>query len=179
MCLLSIGLETLGLLIRVWLWISVPMAVIILLVATWMNYLRNARPKGGLKLAVEGFGGEVSPRSGDIYIRRDDVVGEGEAFKEEWAGDNAERVVEEEELTATGKETIYRGILWMKEKYEQYREQADGQLVALRVQLDLKQGIIDELVAQLRLERMKVEELAIKLQDKSLPEGHDIPDLGK
>jgi hypothetical protein len=179
MCLLSIGLETLGLLIRVWLWISVPMAVIILLVATWMNYLRNARPKGGLTFAIEGLGGEVSPGNGDIFIRRDDVVGEGEAFKEEWMGDNGERVADEEELTATGKETIYRGILWMKEKYEQYREQADRQLAALRVQLDLKQGIIDELEAQLRLERMKVEELAVKVQDKSLPEGHPLPDLGK
>jgi hypothetical protein len=182
MCLLSIGLETLGLLVRVWLWISVPMAVIILLVATWMNYLRNARSKGGLKLAVEGFGGEILPGNGDIYIRRDDIVGEGEALlhsEEEWTGDNPERVADEEELTATGKETIYRGILWLKEKYEQYREQADRQLAALRVQLDLKQGIIDELEAQLRLERMKAEELAVKLQDKSLPEGHDIPDLGK
>jgi hypothetical protein len=66
MCLLSIGLETLGLLVRVWLWISVPMAVIILLVATWMNYLRNARPRGGLKLALGGLGGEISPGNGDI-----------------------------------------------------------------------------------------------------------------
>jgi hypothetical protein len=181
MCLLSIGLETLGLLIRVWLWISVPMAVIILLVATWMNYLRNARPRGGLTFAIEGLGGEVSPGNGDIFIRRDDVVGEGEALlhsEEEWMGDNAERVAEED-LTATGKETIYRGILWMKEKYEKYREQADRQLAALRVQLDQKQGIIDELEAQLRLERMKVEELAVEVQDKSLSEGNPIPDLGK
>ena len=202
MCLLSIGLETLGLLVRVWLWISVPMAVIILLVATWMNYLRNARPKGGLTLAVEGLGGEVSPGNGDIYIRRDDVVGDGEALlheggvrgkeggatgseeewtgdKKEWLGNREELTLDEEELTATGKGTIYRGILWMKEKYEQYREQADRQLAAIRVQLDLKQGIIDELEAQLRLERMKVEELVVKLQGKSLPEGHQIPDLGK
>jgi hypothetical protein len=165
MCLSSITLETLGLLLRVWLWISVPMAVIILFIATYMNYLQNARPKGGLNLAVEGLGGEVSPGNGDIYMRTDDVAGE------EAGG--------EEELTATGKETIYRGILWMKEKYEQYREQTDRQLAALRVQLDLKQGIINELEAQLCLERIRVEKLAAKLQDKSINDGQNIPDLGK
>jgi hypothetical protein len=197
MCLLSVGVETLGLLLRVWLWISVPMAVIILLVATWMNYLRNARSRDGLKLAVEGLGGEILPGNVDNYIRREDVVGEGEvllgggaageqasAANEEESNEVGSKVGEEltadeEELMATGKETIYRGILWMKEKFEHYREQADRQLAAVRVQLDLKQGIIDELEAQLRSERMKVEELVAKLQDKSVHEGHDIPDLGK
>jgi hypothetical protein len=188
MCLLSVGVETLGLLLRVWLWISVPMAVIILLVATWMNYLRNARSRDGLKLAVEGLGGEILPGNVDNYIRREDVVGEGEVLLDEGgvpgkegAGMDGEEglKVDEEELMATGKETIYRGILWMKEKFEHYREQADRQLAAVRVQLDLKQGIIDELEAQLRSERMKVEELVAKLQDKSVHEGHDIPDLGK
>ena len=83
MCLLSVSLETLGLLVRVWLWISVPMAVIILLVATWMNYLRNIRPKDDVQLAVGGIGGEVLPGSGEIFVRRDDQLGEGEAGGEE------------------------------------------------------------------------------------------------
>jgi hypothetical protein len=278
MCL-SIGLDTLGLLLRIWLWISVPMAVIILMVATWMNYLRNIRSKDDLRLAVEGFGGEVLPGGGDMYIRRDDLVGEGEALLgergeadrgegEETVRGERETVREEEggsgpgergeageeELTATGKETIYQGILWMKEKYEQYREQADrryeqlrqelgrserrygellatmgqnkngtsgtvmdnrqegggvapgggvatedgvasglgDQLAEVRGQLDTKQGIIEELETQLRSERMKVEELVLKLQvnsqllltiyrelDKSFHVGENIPDLGK
>jgi len=259
MCLLSIGLDTLGLLLRIWLWISVPMAVIILMVATWMNYLRNIRSKDDLRLAVEGLGGEVLPGGGDMYIRRDDLIGEGEALLGERGeaerreggetvrgedggnGPGERGEAGEEELTATGKETIYQGILWMKEKYEQYREQADrryeqlreelgrserrygellatmeqnkgdgmtpdggvapeedmtrglgDQLAEVRGQLDTKQGIIEELETQLRSERMKVEELVLKLQvnsqllltiyrelDKSFQVGENIPDLGK
>ena len=246
MCLLSIGLDTLGLLLRVWLWISVPMAVIILMVATWMNYLRNIRSKDDLRLAVEGLGGEVLPGGGDRYIRRDDLVGEGESllgegeetFRRGEGGSAAgeSREAGEEELTATGKETIYRGILWMKERYEQYRKQADrryeqlreelgrsehrygellatmtpgdrmtpdggvapedgmtrgleDQLAEVRGQLDTKQGIIEELETRLRSERMKVEELVLKLQvnsqllltiyqelDKSFHPGENIPE---
>jgi hypothetical protein len=154
MCLLSVGLETLGLLLRVWLWISVPIGVIILLVGTWLNYLRTARSKAGLRMAVEGLGGGVRPGDGEPggegMIGRDDIVGEGNERIAEANGavriaeaDGAVRIAEadgaengdesdREELTATGRETIYQGILWMKEKYEQYREQADQRYELLR-----------------------------------------------
>jgi hypothetical protein len=220
MCLLSVGLDTLGLLLRVWLWISVPMAVIILCVGTWMNYVRHARSKGGLRMAVEGMGGEP-------FIGRDDVVGEGgETFGEAESGD-AETIAEgesgdrrtiaegesgdasdREELTATGNERIYQGILWMKEKYEQYREQADHRYELLREEYGRSeqryQGLlatleqdknralgmvtddrIEELEAQLRVERLKVGELVMKLQANSelilriYRELESIPDLGK
>ncbi|HUB62428.1 MAG TPA: hypothetical protein VL978_17060 [Puia sp.] len=264
MCLSSIGVDTLGLLLRVWLWISVPTAVIILLVATWMNYVRNIRPKGSLKLAVEGVGGGVSSDGGDLFVGRDEVVGEGVApetggtFTEGEGGEGGDGVGREdrEELTGTGKEAIYQGILWMKDKYEQYREQADrkyellreelgrserryeellatmdrsegkevvrvdrserreavpvdrsegkepagmdrsegrelaeaglgNELAQVRGQLDAKQGIIDDLESQLRSERMKVEELVLKLQANSelilriYRELESIPNLGK
>jgi hypothetical protein len=211
MCLLSTGLETLGLLLRVWLWISVPIAVIILMVATWMNYLRDMRPKRDLKLAVGGIDGEVLP-GGEMYIRRDDVVGQGEALLQggaderaggeavggEWSGDSSG----EEELSATGKETIYQGILWMKEKYERYREQADRRYEQLREELgrserryqDLLATIeqnetsvpatvmdirLEELESQLRSERMKVEELVSILQSNTRMLQKVIPELGK
>lgn len=255
MCLLSVGLDTLGLLLRVWLWISVPIAVILLLVATWLNYLRSFRSKGNMRLAVEGLSREVrpgndglegvGPAGGDRFIGRDDVVGEGSEV--EVVGEESEVIAEaengedlegsgsteegdredndREELTATGKETIYQGILWMKEKYEQYREQADQRYELLReefgrserryqelqaimeqdknrilaehlaetgdrlaqgqVQLDAKQAIIEGLEAQLRSERLKVEELIKKLQANSelilriYRELESIPDLGK
>jgi hypothetical protein len=83
MCLLSVGLDTLALLLRVWLWISVPIAVIVLMVATYFNYLRQARQKGALKLAVEGWSGGIGSGGGDgeePYIGKEDVVGEGEAL---------------------------------------------------------------------------------------------------
>jgi hypothetical protein len=128
MCLLSVGLETLGLLLRVWLWISVPIAVIFLLVATWLHYLRGLRSKNNLRLAVEGFGGEVLP--GNVELEGGGGGGESQSRDER---DREE--LDREELTATGKETIYQGILWMKEKYEHYREQADHRYELLREEL--------------------------------------------
>jgi hypothetical protein len=135
MCLLSVGLETLGLLLRVWLWISVPMAVIILCVGTWMNYLRTVRSKGSLRLAVEGSGRDGEFSSG-VEGHRADELG------------NVERVdtSDREELTATGRETIYQGILWMKEKYEQYREQADLRYELLREELGRSERRYQELL---------------------------------
>src|SRR5579872_6643899 len=98
----------------------------------------------------------------------------------------------------------------MKEKYERYREQADRRYELLREelgrserryqellaagsppvadiqgQLDMKQGIIEDLEAQLLTERLKVGELVIKLQANSelilgiYRELESIPDLGK
>jgi hypothetical protein len=149
MCLLFIGLETPGLLLRVWLWITVPTAVIILIVNTWRNYMRTIRPKRNLRLAVEGFAGADSPGGGDMYIRRDDLAGEGGAL----AGDGEAGFTEasaaeagEEELTATGKETIYQGILWMKEKFEQYREEADRRYENLRDELRRSERRYQELL---------------------------------
>ena len=214
MCLLSIGLDTLALLLRVWLWISVPMAVIILMVATWMNYLRNVRPRDDLKLAIEAFGGEVSPDSGDLYIRREDLVGDGEALPgqggETVRGDGSvadftEALAaegDEEELTATGRETIYQGILWMKQKYEQYRDLADRRYEQMREELgrserryqDLLATIeqnrssapgtvtdnrIEELESQLRSERTKVGELVAILQTNTRMLQKVIPELGR
>src|SRR5580692_7582774 len=190
MCLLSVGLETLGLLLRVWLWISVPIAVILLLVATWLNYLRSSRSKGNMRLSVEGLGGKVRPgndgleggESVDYSDREDSNREDREDSKQE---DSPQEESDREELTATGKETIYQGILWMKEKYEQYREQADRQLAAVRVQLDLKRAIVEDLEAQLRSERLKVGELVQKLQANSelmlriYRELESVPDLGK
>ncbi len=168
------GLETLGLLLRVWLWISVPIAVIILMVATWMNYLRDMRPKRDLKLAVGGLDGKVSP-GGEMYIRRDDLVGEGGALleggggpgdgagSETVSGDRSEDASGEEELTATGKETIYQGILWMKEKYERYREQADHRYEQLREELGRSERRYQDLLAT-------IEQKTIEQNKNSVPE---------
>jgi len=140
-----------------------------------------------------------------------------EMFAEVEDGEASDR----EELSATGKETIYQGILWMKQKYEQYREQADHRYELLRGELgrselryqellttmeqdknralgmvtdnreepaadfDGKQGIIEDLEGQLRVERLKVQELVTKLQANSelilriYRELESIPDLGK
>jgi hypothetical protein len=237
MCLLSVGLETLGLLLRIWVWIAVPMAVIILLVATYFNYLRQGKMKIAMRLAVEGLPGRAAVE------RREPAGEEEEPEARRTEGVAAAAEGGEEELGATGKEAIYRGILWMKEKYEQYRKQADlryeqlreelgrsehryqellavmeqsknaalegvkgeggeraevietgstdqgvglvDQLAEAHGQLGVKEVIIDELEGQLRLERIKVEELVEKLQANSnlllkiYRELESAPDLGK
>ena len=106
MCLLSVGLDTLALLLRVWLWISVPIAVIVLMVATYFNYLRQARQKGALKLAVEGWSGAIGSGGADgeePYIRREDVVGVGAA---ELVGAEPAGEEEEPEARRTGRAEI-------------------------------------------------------------------------
>jgi hypothetical protein len=179
MCLLSVGLETLGLLLRVWLWISVPIGVIILLVGTWLNYLRTARSKVGLRLAVEGLRGGVRPGDGEsggegeVSSEAGELVGEGQNSSEvgeldgeqensrgfgELGGAGAESGDESdrEELTATGKETIYQGILWMKEKYERYREQADQRYELLREEFGRSERRYQELMAIMEQDKNRV-----------------------
>jgi hypothetical protein len=234
------------------------MAVIILLVATYFNYLRQGKMKMAMRLAVEGLPGraaverrEPAGEEEEPEARRTEGVAAASGGEETAAASGGETAFAEasaaeggeEELGATGKEAIYRGILWMKEKYEQYRKQADlryeqlreelgrsehryqellavmeqsknaalegvkgeggeragvietgstdqgvglvDQLAEAHGQLGVKEVIIDELEGQLRLERIKVEELVEKLQANSnlllkiYRELESAPDLGK
>jgi hypothetical protein len=135
MCLLSLSLDSVGLFLRIWLWISVPMAVVILLVATWLNYRRNIKPKLGLRLAMEGWGGEGLSGGGGAFMGGD----------ESFTGGDSGRDAEADEVE-TGSDKIYRGILWMKEKYEQYREQADRRYESMREELVRSERRYQELV---------------------------------
>ena len=90
------------------------------------------------------------------------------------------------------KENLYKGILWMKEKYEQYRDLADERYERLKEQLtqmerkyeDLLTQVqsasvveggevssdrvrIQELEAQQVLDRQQIEELVTKLRNNS------------
>src|SRR5882762_9466486 len=40
---------------------------------------------------------------------------------------------------------LYKGLLWMKEKFEEYRVQADERVGLLRVQLDERTAVIEAL----------------------------------
>jgi hypothetical protein len=95
---------------------------------------------GGYILAVEGWEGEgsgVGDSAGEGFVGNGDVVGHGEAVRHGVEGERGlgEDSEEFEAMVGTGKETIYRGILWMKEKYEQYREQTDRRYELLREEL--------------------------------------------
>src|SRR5579872_1033757 len=136
MCLLSYILDTVGLFLRIWLWISVPMAVLILLVATWLNYRQHWRPKVGLNLAMEGWAGEALPAAGGPFTGSALSVSAEPQVKQADAGEVQE-----------GRDNVYRGILWMKEKYERYREQADRRYEQLKEELGRSERRYHELAA--------------------------------
>lgn len=138
------------------------MAVVILLVATWLNYRRHIRPKVGLRLAMEGWGGEGLPGGGGAF------VGDEEAF----AGRGAGEAVEDE--AEAGGDRIYRGILWMKEKYEQYREQADRRYEQMREELGRSERRYQELVGAMLQSR----ETALGIVMEKRAEAADIADAG-
>ncbi len=227
MSLLTIDPYDLGQYLRIVLWICLPLIIISLLVTTWLHYRRRVLDPGGLRLSVEGLeNGIESERMSNLpddslsYRERDpDGLGERDPDSLE-VRDPADhgRWGEESVSEWKGKDNIYQGILWMQEKYEQYRVQADQRYELLkeefnrserrykdlllsmeenksvkaadtmvtadpvviedvaaleakygqaRRQLDARQLIIDELEEQLRVERLKVEELVAKLQCNS------------
>jgi|GEM_PF-798832 hypothetical protein len=194
MYLPTIDLYELGQYLRIVLWICLPLIIISLLVTTWLQYRRRQLDPGGLRLSMEG-GDSLSYREHEP----DDPVEHGPANAEHNPANHPERIPDKESVTEwKGKDNIYQGILWMKEKYEQYRDQADHRYELLKEelkrsehryqdlllsveenksslpatgqqqeQLDARQLIIDELEEQLRIERLKVEELVATLQNNS------------
>lgn len=135
MYLSIINLDTPGQSVLLLLWIFLPMGICYLLYIAWMRYRRPAKASGGLRLAVEGFGGYGADgkegyggSAGDGYA---DAAGTAAGVSDGVSEKESDEVSEEE----AGKETIYRGILWMKEKYEQYREKADRKYELLREEL--------------------------------------------
>lgn len=134
------------------------MAVIILVVASWLNYRQHFRPKLWLKLAMGGLNGgslhaaavfmeSPSPSGGGLSGVRVEPAVEADVRDvavEQRAGEPA--TVEME----SGSDKIYRGILWMKEKYEQYREQADSRYEQLKAELGRAEQRYQELVGAMQ-----------------------------
>jgi hypothetical protein len=209
MYLQTIDLYELGQYLRIVLWICLPLIVISLLVTTWLHYRRRMLDPGGLRLSVEGLDNAMEPER--MSQLPDDLLSYRESGPDERdqrdPPDN-DQWGKESVSEWKGKDNIYQGILWMKNKYEQYRDQADqryellkeelnrserryqdlllsmeenksslppaaalamveAQYSQVRQQLDARQLIIDELEEQLRVERLKVEELVAKLQSNS------------
>jgi hypothetical protein len=209
MYLPTIDLYELGQYLRIALWVCLPLIIISLLVTTWLHYRRRMLDPGGLRLSVEGLDNAMEPErmsqlpDDSLSYREsgpDEHVQHDPADNDQWGKESISQW--------KGKDNIYQGILWMKEKYEQYRDQADqrhellkeelnrserryqdlllsmeenksglppaaalamveAQYSQVRQQLDARQLIIDELEEQLRVERLKVEELVAKLQSNS------------
>jgi hypothetical protein len=227
MHLSTIDLFELGQYLRIVLWICLPLIIVSLLVTTWIHYRRRMLDPGGWRLAMEGLESAMepiepveppaapdpdTPVDSLSYLERtpdpDTPVERDPRDNDQWGKESVSEW--------RGKDNIYQGILWMKDKYEQYRDQSDqryallkeelGRLegryqdlllsienktnlpateppaaaaetviadntsadtAALHQQLETRQLIIDELEEQLRIERLKVEELVAKLQNNS------------
>jgi len=127
---LLINLYEFGQFLRILLWISVPLCIISMLVTTWLHYRRKRRVPEELLLSLHGVdrgNGMVFPA---MLESAAEISGNGqEPLHEEEAADPGATLEPEE------KENIYKGILWMKQKYEQYRDMADRRYEQLKEQL--------------------------------------------
>jgi len=60
---------------------------------------------------------------------------------------------------------LYKGLLWMKEKFEEYRVQSDERMSAFKGQLDQRAATIEGLKEELAQAKEKIAELSGKLEN--------------
>ncbi len=126
---LLINLYEFGQFLRILLWISVPLVVLSMLVTTWLHYRRKRRTPEELMLSLQGMEGAERLTMPPMLSSAAERSGNGQ--EPPGAGNPGDGAT----LEPDEKENIYRGILWMKEKYEQYRDMADRRYEQLREQL--------------------------------------------
>jgi hypothetical protein len=215
MFLLLVNLYEFGQFLRILLWISVPMFIIAMLATTWLHYRRRRKTPDEMALSMEGLDLSVAPEILIAAMKRMSVppalAGEhalasitSSAPASDAApllppdaaplpaadtsttltdtGDAAER---ETIAPADAVDNMYKGILWMKGKYEQYRDMADQRIEQLKEQVakvekkyeDLLVGRVDQriettpvvqdeshLQQQLAAKDRQIEELQSQLQ---------------
>jgi hypothetical protein len=123
-----------GQLLRILLWIGMPLTVFLTLLTTWLHY-RRSHGAGRLVLSMEGMD------NGDVFsMEPDDLDGDGRVDTERSIKDGEEDY----------KENLYKGILWMKEKYEQYRDLADERHERLKDQLTRMEKKYEDLLARVQ-----------------------------
>jgi hypothetical protein len=137
-----------GQFLRILLWICVPIAMCVLLVTTWLQYRRRQKFSDGFLLSMEGVpaGGEEAMAPAYPGAAVDDHS------KDDRVEEPAPRVPEtfgEDDY----KDNLYKGILWMKEKYEQYREMADQRYERLKDQLTKVERRYEDLLVSIEASR--------------------------
>jgi hypothetical protein len=120
--------------LRILLWIGMPLTVFLTLLTTWLNY-RRSHGAGRLRLSMEGM-----DNGGAFSLESEDLNGDGRVDTERSVKDGEEDY----------KENLYKGILWMKEKYEQYRDLADERHERLKDQLTRMEKKYEDLLARVR-----------------------------
>ena len=131
-----------GQFLRVLLWVGLPGMMFLTMLTTWIRY-RRSRMTAQLLLRIEGMD------EGDVFSIEPEDQSKDES--NDVGGD--ERVDVERSVTEGEedyKENLYKGILWMKEKYEQYRDLADERHERLKDQLSRMEKKYEDLLAQVR-----------------------------
>jgi DNA repair exonuclease SbcCD ATPase subunit len=115
MYLLTVKLYEFGQFLRILLWIFIPMVIIASLITTYMHY-RNKRQRIELdgQVILPEYHEGTAPEDGESLVI---PALNGQAAQFESTG-------------------AYQGMLWIKEKYEQYRESTDKKYERLKNELD-------------------------------------------
>ena len=132
-----------------------PAAVIAMLVSTYFHYRRKRGEQESAVYAIEGYG--LAGR-GETRIEGYAASEAGSGALEGWGTDGGEEKRrkgddEKEEVRddpnekVQANEKIYRGILWMKEKYEQYRDLADRRYEQVKEELARAEKRYEDLLA--------------------------------
>jgi cation transport regulator ChaB len=187
MFLLLVNLYEFGQFLRILLWISVPMFIVAMLVTTWLHYRRRRKTQDEMALSMEGLDLSAAPEILIAAMKRMSVLPMMAAPDAGPTGGESDLPAEERETIAPADaiDNMYKGILWMKSKYEQYRDLADQRIEQLKEQVakvekkyeDLLLGRTDQrietipaaqdeslLQQQLEAKDRQIEELQTQLQ---------------
>lgn len=166
MHLLTISFYEFGQFLRILLWIFLPLFVIVLLITTYMHHRRRTREAGiivendGLLLAVEfpDGAGTIAPQETPERPTSPEGPDLGKA---------GARSSDEDLQTSKGQadgDNLYKGLLWMKQKFEDYREQADQRIGTLKEQLEQRTTVAQQLKEELTQAKERIAELTGKLE---------------
>lgn len=139
----AISLYEFGQFLRILLWIFLPMVMLTMLITTWMHY-RRRRGGEAMIFSVEGYGASLEGSR-----EPEPAVPAGRTSQTSGAG----AVDEKEEGSDTANENMYRGILWMKEKYERFRELSDQRCDQLKEELHRSEKKYQDLLASIEESR--------------------------
>lgn len=120
MHLLLITLYELGQFLRIVGWVFLPLFVIVLLITAYLHHRRKRQMRASVPAGEEFL---LSERSGSPETE----PGWGEP----------------------GEDHLYKGFLWMKQKFEEYREQSDQRVSALKEELAQAKERIADLTSKL------------------------------
>ena len=160
MHLLTVSFYELGQFLRILLWIFLPLFIIVLLITTYIHYRRTNR---NAAVIVENEGLLLAVGSGEGAFS-DQPVREGETPVSEVAGAESSLSEGQTLMGQPDGDNLYKGLLWMKQKFEDYREQTDQRMGTLKEQLEQRTAVTHQLKEELAQAKEKIAELTGKLE---------------